>query len=235
MAIYMMRDGIAVTWISLSESSVSTNLWQYQLTATVTPSNATNKTVIWTTSDPSNVTVDSNWLVTRTGNIGTYTITATTQDWWYTASCSIAFSQGCFLIWTPILINGWYKNIENIVRWDMVSSFNEERWEIEYNKVTNLIKHYYNGEMVKLNWWLIEATYNHLIYMSEDKENRKYRIIWDIAEWDWLYTKDWYVQVIEKEERQYEWDVYNITVENNHNYFVYDWILVHNVVTWWAF
>lgn len=142
-------------------------------------------------------------------------------------------SVGCFLEWTPILMKEWYKNIENIIEWDEVLSFNEEREEIECNKVINFIKHPYDGKIVKLKTdkWTIEATYTHLVYTSKDKENREYKIIWDINIWDWLYSKDWYREVISKEERDYEWDVYNLTVDDNHNYFVYDWILVHNMVT----
>lgn len=141
---------------------------------------------------------------------------------------------GCFLKWTTILMKEWCKNIEDIIEWDVVLSFNEEKWDIEYNKVINFIKHPYEWKIVKLNWWLIEATSNHPVYTSKDKENRDYKLMWDIEEWDWLYTKDWYVQVTEKEERDYNWEVYNMTVDNNHNYFVWNWVLVHNVVTGWA-
>lgn len=233
MSIYMMRDGIAVTWISLNTSNASTNSTTYQLTATITPSNATNKNVTWTSSNPSSATVNNNWLVTRISP-WTYTITATTEDWWYYATCQLTFSAGCFLKWMPILTKDWNKNIEDIVEWDIVMSFDEDKWEIVYNKVINFIKHHYEWSMIKLNWWLIEATANHPVYTSKNKENRDYKLIWDIVEWDWLYTKDWYVQVTEKEEWDYNWDVYNFTVDNNHNYFVWDWILVHNVVTWGA-
>lgn len=48
-------------------------------TATVSPSNATNKSVTWTTSDPSVATVSSSGTVTAVGE-GTATITVTTAD-----------------------------------------------------------------------------------------------------------------------------------------------------------
>ena len=171
-----------------------------------------------------------------------------TQWWWATAwmnwyvtivsvgnESNTPTPWGCFLKWTPILMKEWCKNIEDIIEWDVVLSFNEEKWEIEYNNVVNFIEHPYDWKIVKLNWWLIEATSNHPVYTSKDKENREYKLIWDIVEWDWLYTKDWYVEVLGKEERDYDWDVYNFTVDNNHNYFVWDWILVHNTNTWAAF
>ena len=49
------------------------------LTATVAPSNASNKNVIWSSSDEAVATVDANGLVTAVA-IGTATITATTQS-----------------------------------------------------------------------------------------------------------------------------------------------------------
>ncbi len=49
------------------------------LTATVLPSNATNKSVTWTSSNTSVATVDANGKVTAVAN-GTATITATTND-----------------------------------------------------------------------------------------------------------------------------------------------------------
>jgi len=59
-----------------------------QLEATITPENATNKTVTWTSSNPEVATVDANGLVTAVAN-GTCTITATTTDGNFTATCNI--------------------------------------------------------------------------------------------------------------------------------------------------
>ncbi len=58
------------------------------VTATVEPSNATDTGVVWTSSDESVATVDSYGRVTAVG-IGTATITVTTVDGAYTASCSV--------------------------------------------------------------------------------------------------------------------------------------------------
>lgn len=69
---------IATTGVTLSQSSLTLNAGgSSTLTATVTPSNATNKTVTWTTSNPSVATV-SGGKVTAVG-AGTATITATTS------------------------------------------------------------------------------------------------------------------------------------------------------------
>lgn len=63
------------------------------LIATVTPDNATNKTVTWTSSDPSIATVDSNGKVTAV-KAGTATITATTTDGSnLSASCVVTVAE----------------------------------------------------------------------------------------------------------------------------------------------
>ena len=69
-----------VTSVSLNRMSVSLNTnTTYQLTATITPYNATNKVITWTSSNPSTATVDSNGLVTGL-SAGTTVITATSTD-----------------------------------------------------------------------------------------------------------------------------------------------------------
>lgn len=60
----------------------------YQLIATVLPIDATNRTVVWTSSNAEIVTVDTNGKITAVKN-GIATITATTQDGNYTAFCEV--------------------------------------------------------------------------------------------------------------------------------------------------
>lgn len=60
------------------------------LTATVLPSNATNKEVKWSTSDSSIATVDSKGLVTSKNKVGTCQITCTTVDGSFKASCTVS-------------------------------------------------------------------------------------------------------------------------------------------------
>lgn len=68
---------VEVTSIKLSATTLNLEVGQNStLTATVNPSNATNKTVTWTSSNKSVATVDSNGKVTAVG-AGTATITAT--------------------------------------------------------------------------------------------------------------------------------------------------------------
>ena len=59
-----------------------------QLTATIYPDSATNKTVTWKSSDKTVATVDESGLVTAVGN-GTANITATTEDGNFKATCQV--------------------------------------------------------------------------------------------------------------------------------------------------
>ncbi len=78
---------IPVTGVSLNTSSMTLNIGQTQtLTATVTPSNATDKSVRWGSSDASIAYVDSNGKVMAI-SVGTATITATAGD--VTAECIV--------------------------------------------------------------------------------------------------------------------------------------------------
>ena len=80
---------ISVTGVSLDESDIS--IWEgesYTLTATVSPSNATNRSVTWSSSNTSVATVSSSGVVTAKKG-GITTITVTTNDGGKKATCSI--------------------------------------------------------------------------------------------------------------------------------------------------
>lgn len=79
---------IPVTGLSLSTSSISLEQDERStISAIISPSNATNKEVIWK-SDDSSVATISNGTVTAV-NPGTTTITATSSDGGYEASCEV--------------------------------------------------------------------------------------------------------------------------------------------------
>lgn len=81
---------VSVEAVSLDESTLSlAPAWTAQLTATVTPADATVNTVVWTSSDDTIATVSDTWLVTAVAD-GTATITATsTDDETKSASCEV--------------------------------------------------------------------------------------------------------------------------------------------------
>ena len=81
------------TAISLNKNS--TELYKGDsetLTATITPTNAVDKTVSWSSSDESIVTVSTNGKITAKKH-GTATITVTTKDGGHTASCTVVVKQ----------------------------------------------------------------------------------------------------------------------------------------------
>jgi beta-xylosidase len=84
--------GIKVTGIALDQTSLAMNIGDAAklLTATISPVNASNKKVIWTTNMPAIATV-INGTVTAAGT-GTAIITAATEDGAYTASCTVTVS-----------------------------------------------------------------------------------------------------------------------------------------------
>ncbi len=81
---------IPATSVALNKAETTLEIdAQDQLTATVLPEDATDKTVTWTSSDPTIATVDENGLVTAVA-AGTATITATTADGTnLTAQCAV--------------------------------------------------------------------------------------------------------------------------------------------------
>ena len=84
---------IAVTGVSLNKTSLTLSKGSSEtLTATVSPSNATNKNVTWSSNNTSAATVDSNGKVTAVA-AGTAIITVTTKDGNKTASCTVTVTD----------------------------------------------------------------------------------------------------------------------------------------------
>lgn len=82
-------ETVAVTSVSVTPSKLTLEVGKtYSLTVTVSPSNATNKIVTWTSSDESVATVDTAGRVTAK-KVGSVTITATTQDGNKKATCTV--------------------------------------------------------------------------------------------------------------------------------------------------
>lgn len=84
---------VPVSEVSLNKSTLTMEINDSEtLTATLTPSDATDKTVSWTSNNTSVATVDSNGKVTAQ-SAGTAIITVTTQDGNKTAHCTVTVRE----------------------------------------------------------------------------------------------------------------------------------------------
>jgi len=80
---------VPVTGVALDKSTVNLGVGGTQtLTATISPTNATNTNVTWSSDDESVATVDSNGKITAKG-IGTTNITVTTENGLKSATCVV--------------------------------------------------------------------------------------------------------------------------------------------------
>ncbi|MGN1060955.1 MAG: Ig domain-containing protein, partial [Candidatus Coproplasma sp.] len=80
---------VAVTGVSITPATLSLNVdGEYTLIAAVSPSNATNKSVSWSSSNPAVADVDTNGKVTAIA-AGSAEITVTTADGNKTAKCAV--------------------------------------------------------------------------------------------------------------------------------------------------
>ena len=86
-------EPVPVTGIEVDPETAALHVGDtLQLTATVSPANATDKRVTWSSSDPTVATVDANGKVTAVSE-GTVVITATTRDGGHSASCTVTVSE----------------------------------------------------------------------------------------------------------------------------------------------
>ena len=84
---------VAVTGVSVSPTTQTLTVGgTQQLTATVAPTDATNKTVSWTTNNATVATVSTSGLITAVA-AGTATITVSTQDGGKIATCNVTVNS----------------------------------------------------------------------------------------------------------------------------------------------
>lgn len=83
---------VPVTGVSLNKSSTSLTVGKTEiLTATVTPTNATNKAVTWSSNNTAVATVDNGTITAKSK--GSATITARTSDGNKTATCAVTVTE----------------------------------------------------------------------------------------------------------------------------------------------
>ena len=89
---------VSVTGVTLNKTSLTLNKGASEtLTATVSPSNATNKSVTWSSSNTSVATVDSNGKVTAV-SAGSTAVTVKTNDGGKTATCAVTVKSNTYTI-----------------------------------------------------------------------------------------------------------------------------------------
>jgi uncharacterized protein YjdB len=104
---------VGVASVSLNVSTATLSIAQtVQLVATVLPSNASNKSVTWSTNNSGVATVNSSGLVTAVAG-GVAVITVRTSDGSYTATTTVTVSGATAIIVRSITVN---KTIINIPR-----------------------------------------------------------------------------------------------------------------------
>lgn len=117
-----LSSKVPVTGVSLNKSSATISKdGTLQLSATVSPSNATNPNVTWSSSNTSVCTVSSTGYVKSAGTAGTATITVKTADGGYTATCKVTV-EAVITLEKPVVsvVAKGYDSIK--VSWDEVAN-----------------------------------------------------------------------------------------------------------------
>ena len=133
-------ETVAVTGVTLDKSTAKlTEKGQtVDLTATVAPENATNKNVIFETSNEKAATVDENGKVTAVAN-GKATITVTTEDGEKTAACEVTVEIPNVPVPAPEELVNEVKNEIAAAEGRKESDYTEETWKV-YEKALNAAK-----------------------------------------------------------------------------------------------
>lgn len=122
---------VKVTGVTVSETTkiMSTGA-DFNLTATISPANATNKDVIWSSNKTDIATVDATGKVTAV-SAGTATITVTTTDGSKTASCTVTVNKPTILLIDDITANVIQNDIYNLPSTVLANLNNGKTLEIE--------------------------------------------------------------------------------------------------------
>ena len=139
------------------------------------------------------------------------------------------FEKGCFMAGTLVITKEGLKPIEEVKIGEYVMSRNEESGETSYKKVTDtLIRSTYNICTIELENGKIKSTTGHL-FMVKDKW---WKAAAELKAGDILETADEQCQIVKSitvEEKGYPVTTYNLSVEDNHTFFVGKLgVLTHN-------
>ena len=140
------------------------------------------------------------------------------------------FEKGCFMAGTLVITKEGLKPIEEVKIGEYVLSISEESGETSYKKVTDtLIRSTYNICTIELENGKIKSTTGHL-FMVKDKW---WKAAAELKAGDILETADEQCQIVKSitvEEKGYPVTTYNLSVEDNHTFFVGKLgVLTHNM------
>lgn len=194
-------------------------------TKTTTTSSGSGKT---TTTVKNNVTGKT----TSTTKTATGTRTTTSGS---SSSSQVQTGGRCFLKGTKVLTSEGYKDIDKISVNDIVLSYNEETKQNEFKKVTKLLIHENVSDTLytfTINNNIVEASSAHRFYIKTD-DSYEWKEAEDLQVGDIVMdSKGNYYPITNVTSRDIQDNLYNIEVEDNHNYYVTtSEILVHNAKT----
>ncbi|MGN0805885.1 MAG: Ig-like domain-containing protein [Candidatus Coproplasma sp.] len=182
----VLTEIIKVTSVTLSQTTATINMEEsttFTLTATVLPDDASNKYVVWTTSDKTIATVDSTGKVTaRKG--GTVVITATADD--VSADCTVVVEAPAPVLGAPAITVSSADELETAyVEWttescsaDWFNVYYKAETDSEWTRLDDpLVRQYtdyYRADMVGLK----EGTYAmKVVPVSNDIEDTDHTAI----------------------------------------------------------
>ena len=114
---YANPTTVSVTGVSLNKNTATLTVGGTEtLTATVSPDDATDKSVTWSSDNTNVATVDPNGLVTAVG-AGNANITVTTTDGSKTASCAVTVNAATVKSSVTLNVNGGTINSGNITEY----------------------------------------------------------------------------------------------------------------------
>ena len=158
-----------VTGIAIDKSAIELERGKTEtLTAIVSPSNATNQTITWSSSDSLVAIVSSSGEVTAVGK-GAATITATSADGGYTATCTVTVIDPPLTVRASIGV-GYYMSDSASVRGVYAEA---KASGGSGNYVEYYVKVYYNGELVaegaknQIIVTLANGTYTAEVYVKD--------------------------------------------------------------------
>ena len=171
---------VAVTGVKLDQTTLTLNAGDSaQLTATVSPSNATNKSVTWSANN-SNVSVSGGKVTAKT--VGLAVVTVTTADGGYTAQCNVNVKQTeTEVVSDGVVIPDMYNTgVENSIQLKEINTSSlsgTTRLQVTQQVANNLCdsdgvisNYHFNGIYVDFNKTITQTvTFRNCKFMGDDK------------------------------------------------------------------